>query len=118
MLWTYLERTQPHLGIMGPPCKGLKGLAPLNKVINRPAWLASRRLSIPLARLSGEVALYQLAVARHFLNEQPQGSDLYDIPPWPRVRVHPNVVICIMHQCMADNRCSRTGLLRKKPTEW
>lgn len=38
------------------------------------AWVESRQLSVPLARLSGDVANEQCSNGRRFFVEQPQGS--------------------------------------------
>ena len=58
----------------------------LNRKINPQAWKESRELSVPLARLSGDVALEQVDNGRHYLVEQPQGSGLFQEDCWVKLR--------------------------------
>ena len=76
----------------------IKGFAHLNRVINHPAWVRSRRVSVPLAKLAGEVALIQVRNGRHFLAEHPQGSDLWSLAVWKLVGQLPQVVRVLIHQ--------------------
>ncbi|CAK0897272.1 unnamed protein product [Prorocentrum cordatum] len=51
------------------------GFSVLNKVINHGGWLRSRRISVALARLAAAAACAQMNAGRHFVSEQPLGSD-------------------------------------------
>ena len=64
---------------------------------------------MPLARLSGEVALEQVRNGRHFLVEQPQGSGLYAEPQWKILA--PLMFTLVFDQCM-------TGLRTNKHPWW
>ena len=81
-LFAYVRRNKPKVIILAPPCKGYSRWGHLNKKINYDAWLESRKLSVPLARLSGDVAAEQVSAGRHAFVEQPYGSGLYDEPEW------------------------------------
>ena len=67
-------------------------------------------MSLPLGKLGGEVALYQLRRSRHFFSEHPKGSDMYRMKEWQAVGTHPKVVKCIFPQCAVGFRGRKTGL--------
>ena len=90
----------------------------MNRVINPATWQYNfDTVDGPLAQFTGEVALEQLAGNLDFVNEQPAGSYLYHIAPWPEVRRHPRVVSVIFDQCQLGQRNSK-GQHVKKPIEW
>ena len=45
----------------------------------------------PLAKFAGQVAFEQLSDNLDFVNEQPTGSYLYGVEPWPKVLQDPRV---------------------------
>ena len=102
--WKYMFQTQPYVVIMSPPCTGLAGFSGLNRIVNPDGWHASREVSLPLGDLAGHIAAYQLQVNRHFLCENPQGSELYILPSWMPVSNHSNLVVAIVDMCMAGLR--------------
>ena len=108
MLDEYIDEFQPVVAVMAPPCTSLKGWAGLNAVINHDTWSQNRAISIELGKLAARVALKQLRGNRHFFNENPKGSELYELPEWQEVLAHPAVVRCCFDQC-------RTGLRRRLP---
>eukprot|EP00969_Alexandrium_andersonii_P116738 5160870-Alexandrium_andersonii.AAC.1 len=59
------------------------------------------RTAGPIARLCGEVAALQLGHGRHFIQEQPHPSSLYEVTPWPAVLRGE----CVMS--IVDDRCMR-----------
>ena len=108
-LFAYVRRNKPKVILMAPPCKGYSKWGHLNKRINYDAWLASRKLSVPLAKLSGRIAQEQVSAGRHFFVEQPHGSGLYDEPEW--VQLKHLMFTAVFDQCM-------TGLRMNKPPWW
>eukprot|EP00959_Pyramimonas_sp_CCMP1952_P322469 6747892-Pyramimonas_sp.AAC.1 len=66
----------------------MAGWATFNRIMNPETHEASRRVSEPLGHLCGEVAQFQLDHGRHYVVEQPTGSDLYLAPIWMKVRSH------------------------------
>ena len=54
---------------------------------------------------------------RHFPAENPQGSDLWNLPIWKLIAKMLRVVSVIIHQCMLGLRGPRSGLPIEKPTE-
>ena len=108
-LHAYVDRNKPKVTIMAPPCKGYSKWGHLNKRINYEAWIESRKLSVPLARLSGDIAIKQVKAGRHYLVEQPQGSGLYQEPQWKELESSAHKVI--LDQCMV-------GLAMQKSPHW
>eukprot|EP00975_Prorocentrum_lima_P042558 8940430-Prorocentrum_lima.AAC.1 len=76
-------------GVSAPPCTGMKGFSALNRLMAPDAWHRSRMISAPLGQLAGDIALYQLEHERHFLVENPRGSERFALPSWERVPQHP-----------------------------
>eukprot|EP00975_Prorocentrum_lima_P026058 5477913-Prorocentrum_lima.AAC.1 len=67
---------------MAPPCTGLKCFSAFNRIIAPDGWHRSRETSIPLGELAGQIALQQLKHGRHFIVENPQRSELFELPAW------------------------------------
>ena len=108
-LFKYVRRNKPLVILMAPPCKGYSKWGSLNQKINPEAWKASRDLSVPLAKLCGNIAAEQLNNQRDFLIEQPQGSGLYKESEWLKI-LH-RLYTVIFDQCM-------TGLQMNSPPFW
>eukprot|EP00969_Alexandrium_andersonii_P323812 14307640-Alexandrium_andersonii.AAC.1 len=60
----------------------------------------------PIARLCGQIAQEQLARGRHFVQEQPRPSTLYEMEPWPRALKHECVVSITYDRCACGPRSS------------
>ena len=112
----YLRSCQPFIVLISTPCTSLKGFSALNRVINPEGWARSRKMSLALGRLGARVATTQMRAGRHFLAENPRGSDMWSLPEW---RALAEMVDWIyVDQCMCNLRGPRTGMLIKKPTEF
>eukprot|EP00435_Cladocopium_sp_Y103_P048141 s730_g14.t1 len=105
-LFAYIRRNKPKVVLLAPPCRGYSKWGHLNRKINPEAGVESQKLSVPLARLSGDVAIEQLNNQRHFFVEQPHGSGLYQEPPWLKLKDF--MYTAVFDQCM-------TGLRMLKP---
>lgn len=68
-LFAYIKRNKPKVILLAPPCKGYSKRGHLNRKSNYQAWVNSRKLSVQLDRLSGDVALEQVSNDRHFFVE-------------------------------------------------
>ena len=55
---------------------------------------------------------------RHFISEQPLGSDFYKLDGWRRIAHNHEVVWCHVDPCMAGKIGLRTGLPIKKSSEF
>ena len=115
-LFAYLRRNKPRVTIMAPPCRGYSKWGHLNRKINPEAWMESRKMSVPLARLSGDVALEQVDNGRHYLVEQPQGSGLFQEDCWMKLNERSHRTI--LDQCMVGLQMRKEPFWPvKKPTE-
>ena len=115
-LFTYLERNDPEVVLMAPPCTGYCKWGNLNRQINPEAWKKSQMRSRSLGRLSGRVAISQLRRGKAFMVEQPAGSGLYDEPEWKQLEDH--VFKVVFEQCMTGLRMAKEPFLPvRKSTE-
>ena len=115
-LWAYLRRCKPACGVIATPCTGLGGFSGINRILHLDSWLDSREVSVPLGELGARVAEYQLSKGLHFIAENPQISELWELPTWKRILAKNDVVSCVVHQCMAGLRDPENKLRVKKPT--
>ena len=115
-LWIYIVTCKPACGIIAtlhrPEC-----ILRINRLLHWHSWMDSRDISAPLGELGAQVAEYQLNQALHFIAENPQGSELWDLPSWRRVLARDDIVRCTIHQCMVGLRDPQTKLRVKKPTD-
>ena len=80
-------------------------------------WNRHHQEDLPHIRYCGKVALKQMSLKRFFLREQPVGTWIDDIDPWPKVRSDPSVTAQNMDQCMAG-AADDDGWPVMKPTQW
>ena len=99
--WEYMFSVKPLVVVLSPPCTGLSGFSALNRVVAPDGFHRSRLVSLPLGDLAGHVAQFQLTHGRHFIAEQPRGSELYTLPSWIPVANDPKLVIATPDMCMA-----------------
>ncbi|CAK0801133.1 unnamed protein product, partial [Prorocentrum cordatum] len=116
--WEYLYHGKPLVLLISTPCTSLKGFSALNKVINYDGWLRSRKTSVGLARIAAAAACTQMDAGRHFVSEQPLGSDFYQLDDWQHIANNYAVAWCQVDQCMAGKIGRRTGLPIKKSSEF
>ena len=108
---------KPITVIMSPRCAGLAGWQTLNHVLHNEVWRRSKIVSVPLERLCGQVALYQLRHGRHYLREHPCGTELYSMDPWPTVFAPGRAVAARMGQCTTGLHAHKHPFKHlKKPT--
>ena len=89
----------------------------MNKLINYSTY--TRNLQIvgnPLAKFCVEVALEQLHDNLDYVNEQPVGSSMYEVVPWPKACAHPRFYKEAFDQCQLGQR-NLGGQPVKKSTE-
>ena len=70
---------------MGPPCTSFGSWSHLNRVKYRKTWEESRRIGEALANFAVAVAMKQLSCGRHFLIENPRGSEIFRLPSFERL---------------------------------
>ena len=114
---SYIATRNPLVAVMAPPCKGFGQLQHLNKVINPETWHRTRAEGVALAQFCAEIADVQCAAGRHFVVEQPAGSDMFALPVWEQLARKFPLVKCHFDQCRVGLRMSRPPHLPiRKPT--
>lgn len=103
---------------MSPPFTGLGPYSYINAVSAPDAWHKSRLTSVPLGQLAGEIDLHQYNCNNHFLAENPQKSELYELPSWTQVKADPRTVTAIVHMCAAGLKEPSTNQYVLQPTEF
>ena len=114
-MFKYLDVDEPLVVVMSPQCTGLAGWGRFNAMMNPETHHRTLRTSYALGDVCARVATQQLETGRCYLNEQPQGSDLYRRPGWRAIREVS--VQCVMHQCCTGLR-GHIGKTLRKATEW
>ena len=84
--------------------------------MNHETWLNHHQEDLPHLQYCGKVALKQIQLGRYFLREQPVGTWIDQIEPWPKVQTYEIVVTQNMDQCMAGTE-DDYGRPVQKPTE-
>eukprot|EP00959_Pyramimonas_sp_CCMP1952_P027247 572702-Pyramimonas_sp.AAC.1 len=95
----------------------MEGWHHLNRVLNTRTWEASRARSSHLGVCGVEFAKHQIDVGNHSVNEQPLGSDVYQLEAWVTLRADRRVVSAVFHQCQVGLVEGKSRLPVKKATE-
>ena len=113
----YIDIHKPFLIIMGPPCTSFGSWSHLNRKKYRKTWEESRVIGDVLANFVAAVAMKQLPCGRHFLIENPRGSEIFLLPSFQRLLKTGRV--CKMHvaQCALGLRVLGEPI-RKLITLW
>ena len=114
-VFEYIKMVRPLVVVMAPVCTPYSPLGRMNQIINQDAWRRSLRIAEPIAKLCGEIALIQLSGNRHYLVEQPTGSTLFKVVPWPTVVRDRRSLSIAFDQCQVGQ--SAGGYPAKKSTE-
>ena len=92
MLLKYVRTHQPLVVVMGPPCAAFGNWSHINQYNAPDAYAASRITGETLARLAARIASVQFASDRHFILENPRGSEMSKLPAlralWNTGRIH------------------------------
>jgi len=78
-LFDYIEIHKPLVIIMAPPCTSMGGWAKINKHQFPETYAAKRRIGEALANLCAKVMEIQLVKGRHFVLENPRGSEIFHL---------------------------------------
>ena len=113
----YLETCHVLVTILQPNCRSVGKLAHFNMVMNYDTWHKHHEEDLPHISYCGRVALKQLRLKRYFLREQPAGTQMDQIDPWPMVRQDKSVLSTLMDQCAAG-AVDEDGTPVRKRTEW
>ena len=89
----------------------------MNKLINHSTYMRNlQTVDKPLAKFCADVTLEQFHDNLDYVNEQPVGSSMYEVVPWPKVCAHPRFCKETFDQCQLGQRNSK-GQPVKKSTE-
>ena len=117
LLLHYVGCKMPLVACVSPPCDALGPISRLNRVVNPESWAISRRKGETLASLCADIASLQVESGRHYIVEQPLGSDLFRLPKWKSLSLRPGHVECVIDQCMVGLRSPTSPPMHvKKPT--
>ena len=114
-LFSYLNKFNPDVVVMAPPCKGFGPWVHLNMIINPLAVCQARADGVPLAKLCARVAEHRLSKGKHFILEQPRTSLMFQMKEWLALEHVLYTANC--DQCRFGLR-NATGMLLKKPTRF
>ena len=114
----YLKTCNVLVVFLQPNCRTVGRLASFNSVMHHDTWRKHHEEDLPHLKFCAIVALLQIELGRYFLREQPNGTRLSEIDPWPQVHEDPAVLSITMDQCMAGCRDPVTGFYVKKSTQW
>ena len=112
-LFSYLNKFNPDVVVMAPPCKGFGPWVHLKMIINPLAVRQARADGVPLAKLCARVAEHRLSRGKHFILEQPRTSLMFQIKEWLALEHVLYTAHC--DQCRFGLRNS-AGMPLKKPT--
>ena len=82
MLLKYVRTHQPLVVVMGPPCTAFGNWSHTNQYNAPDAYAASRVTGVTLARLAARIASVQPTQNRHFIFENPRGSEMFKPLPF------------------------------------
>ena len=120
--WTnYVKHEKPRVVIMGPPCTHFGPLSNINK--RYASFQDGYEVSVVLADFAAQLAHLQLSAWRDFIAENPQSSNIWNLPSWQKVLKHPRTVVTVHDQCMSglkipDRHNNGTPILCRKSTKF
>ncbi len=113
----YLDTCDVLVTVLQPNCRTVGRLSYYNSKMYTDTWSVHHQEDLPHLRFCGKVALKQMEMGRFFILEQPSGTWIDYIEPWPKVVCHDTVVTQSMDQCMTGAK-DDYGIPVKKATEW
>ena len=99
MVMEYFDTHKPFMITMGPPGTSFGSWSHISRKKYRRTWEDSRRIGEALADCAAAAATKQLSCGRHFLIENPCGSEIFKLPSFEKLWNTRHV--CKMHipQC-------------------
>ena len=109
----YFNTCYVSVAILQPNCRTVGPLSHPNWTHAPETTYKHYREDLPHMQFCGEIALLQLTHQRHFLREQPKGTTLNTIDPWPKVLENESVLSMMIDQCMAGQKDDWNQPVRK-----
>ena len=113
----YIDTCYVLVLILQPNCRTTGRFSHYNAIHHYDTWHKHHLEDKPHISYCGSVALRQMKHKRFWEREQPAGTWIDHVEPWPQVCSDPSVVYIIMDQCMTG-AIDDQGWPVKKPTEW
>ncbi len=117
-LLEYIDVHKPFVVVMGPPCTTFSSWSHFNRVMNPSDFQVKRVIGEKLANLSALVARRQLEAGRHFLLENPRGSELFKLPSMVKLRRDYDVADVTFPQCAVGLKSPDGQPILKWTTLW
>ena len=114
----YRKRFHVQVIIMAPICGPFGGWSQMNRRLYPETWQEHYDYAYILGRFCGEVALAQDDDDLDWLAEQPVGSELYDLEPWPQVRARRRTTRVKFDQCQCNAKTSWGQSIKKATEIW
>ena len=83
----YLETCHVLVTVLQPNCRTTGRNSYHNSLMYPESWSRHHQEDLPRIQYCGKVALKQMGLKRFFIGEQPVGTWIDDIEPWPKVSV-------------------------------
>ena len=112
-MWEIILRQEPETVFMAPPC------GPFSNWQNMSDWWtvqAKQKKAMPLIDFCIKVAHHQLSHGRYFIIENPQSSQIWNLPKMLQLAEQIGVTWNILDQCMYGLHDPVSGLPHLKPT--
>lgn len=115
-MWRYLKKAKPLVIVLATPCTGLAGWKGINAARGSETHFRNRAVSLELGELGADIAEWQLNGGRHYVAENPKGSELFRLPKWKKLDDDPRTASADIDMCAAGMQCPDTKMLVKKGT--
>ena len=112
----YVERHKPLVIIGAPPCTAMAGWSHYNSKMHRETYMENRKRGEALANFFAKICLLQMAGHRHWIVENPHGSDLFKLPSWRELEPFAHKVV--FHQCLLGLTDQQGNPVRKATEMW
>ena len=112
----YLHNCHVLVLIVQPNCRTTGRPSYFNAQVNYTTWLKHHNEDLPHIKFCGTAAIIQDNLGRYFLREQPTGTWVDQIDPWPTLANKSHIAKTNIDQC-ATGLKTADGMYIKKPTE-
>eukprot|EP00971_Amphidinium_carterae_P351093 6491908-Amphidinium_carterae.1 len=114
----YVRLGKPKVVVLSPPCTAFSNWSHLNRIVHPKAYRQSLMNGSSCSSLAAQIAEAQLRNGRHFLLENPQGSELFKRPEWQRLQQQYSIQEVSFPQCAAGLRSPSGAPILKRTTLW
>ena len=120
VLLDYVRCMRPLVVLLFPSCKSFGHSGRANRGVTKESWVQSRIVGETLAAVCLQVAKMQFDASRHYLIEQPSGSELYKFKDWREFFHNTGAFRCVFDQCQTGLKAEVQPFLpiRKRTEVW